>query len=205
MTEFSADAAQMVRPRLMLTAAVAAGEKNIQAGYDIAELSKVLDFVSLMSYDLHGSWEDFLGHNAPLYPRADETGEQRLLNVEWAAKRWVDGGCPPAKLNIGLATYGRSFTMSSFDWEHDMGDPAEGAGKAGRFTAEDGYLSYYEICEMLRNGATRLWHDEHQGVPYLYTTDKQWVGYDDEQSIDIKVKWSAVIMARVAPSCETID
>ena len=33
-----------------------------------------------MSYDLHGSWEKFLGHNSPLYPRGDESHEQKKFN-----------------------------------------------------------------------------------------------------------------------------
>ena len=40
-----------------------------------------MDYVSLMAYDLHGSWEDVTGHNSPLYAHAGETGEQRYLNM----------------------------------------------------------------------------------------------------------------------------
>lgn len=40
-----------------LTAAVAAGKDKIDAGYDVPEISKYLDAIHLMSYDLHGSWE----------------------------------------------------------------------------------------------------------------------------------------------------
>jgi hypothetical protein len=40
-----------------------------------------LDFISLMSYDLHGSWEQETGHNSPLYGRSQETGDDRYLNV----------------------------------------------------------------------------------------------------------------------------
>ena len=39
-----------------------------------------LDFINLMAYDLHGSWEDFLGHNSPLYARSDESAEQKKFN-----------------------------------------------------------------------------------------------------------------------------
>ena len=28
--------------------------------------SRYLDFINLMSYDLHGSWDSTVGHNAPL-------------------------------------------------------------------------------------------------------------------------------------------
>lgn len=40
-----------------------------------------LDFINLMSYDLHGSWEVTTGHNSPLYPRSSEYGASRQLNV----------------------------------------------------------------------------------------------------------------------------
>ena len=40
-----------------LTAAVAAGKDKVDAGYDVPEISKYLDAIHIMSYDLHGSWE----------------------------------------------------------------------------------------------------------------------------------------------------
>ena len=39
------------------------------------------DFLHLMAYDYHGKWDGLTGHNAPLYPRDDEAGPQRVLNV----------------------------------------------------------------------------------------------------------------------------
>ena len=41
-----------------LTAAVPTGKDKVDAGYDVPEISKYLDAIHLMSYDLHGSWED---------------------------------------------------------------------------------------------------------------------------------------------------
>lgn len=34
-----------------------------------------------MAYDFHGGWEKKTGHNAPLYARPDEYGNERILNV----------------------------------------------------------------------------------------------------------------------------
>lgn len=34
-----------------------------------------------MAYDYHGGWEDKTGHNAPMYPRPDEVGNDRISNV----------------------------------------------------------------------------------------------------------------------------
>ena len=40
-----------------------------------------MDFVNLMSYDYNGGFRNYTGHNAPLYPRADEDEIQRVRNV----------------------------------------------------------------------------------------------------------------------------
>ncbi|XP_014675453.1 PREDICTED: acidic mammalian chitinase-like [Priapulus caudatus] len=183
---YEQEAMESQRPRLLLTAAVPAGGGAIDNGFDIRALSSYLDFISLMSYDLHGQWESFLGHNSPLFARSNEDVWQKQLNIKWAADKWVDGGCPKEKLIIGLAAYGRSFTLQNPSM-HVIGDPAKSGGTAGKYTGEYGYMAYYEVCIMLNSGGTRVWNDEHK-VPYAYKGD-QWVGYDDEESIANKVAW----------------
>lgn len=59
-------------------------------------------------------------------------------------------------------------------------------GAAGRFTNEAGFMSYYEICEFLREDNTTLVWDNEQMVPFAYRDD-QWVGFDDERSLKTKV------------------
>jgi hypothetical protein len=34
-----------------------------------------------MAYDYHGGWEDKTGHNAPVYARPEEVGNDRISNV----------------------------------------------------------------------------------------------------------------------------
>ena len=50
-----------------LTAAVSASKSVVDAGYDVPELARHLDAIHLMSYDLHGSWEDKVDHHSKLY------------------------------------------------------------------------------------------------------------------------------------------
>lgn len=174
------------REPLLLTSAVAAGKSKIDTGYDIPQFCRDMDFVSLMAYDLHGSWENITGHNSPLYPHSGETGDQRFLNMDWASNYWVQMGCPRNKLIIGMGLYGRSFTLKDYH-RHGLMDPVKGKGKAGKYTREGGFLAYYEICEMQRQGANTYYIKE-QEAPYV-VLGNQWVGYDDVDSLRIKVRW----------------
>ena len=58
-----------------LTIPVPVGKSKIDDGYDIPAISAGLDFINLMSYDMHGGWETVTGHNSPLYAGDQEIGE----------------------------------------------------------------------------------------------------------------------------------
>lgn len=139
-----------------------------------------------MSYDFHGKWESKTGHNAPLYAQANETDWRKQLSVDYGVKMWERLGAPKEKIVVGLATYGRSFTLASTA-NYGFNAPSTGGGRAGEFTKEAGFLAFYEICQMLKEGATYLWDDE-QKVPYAIKDDL-WVGFDDERSIEEKSVW----------------
>lgn len=46
--------------------------------YELANVSKAVDFINVMSYDFHGAWEPVTGHVTPLH--ADPLGS-KLLSV----------------------------------------------------------------------------------------------------------------------------
>ena len=50
-----------------LTTAVSASKSVTDEGYDVPEISAALDAIHLMTYDLHGSWENQVNHHATLY------------------------------------------------------------------------------------------------------------------------------------------
>ncbi|XP_017772020.1 PREDICTED: probable chitinase 3 [Nicrophorus vespilloides] len=183
---FEAEAQEAKKPRLLLSAAVPVGPDNIKSGYDVPAVASYLDFINLMAYDFHGKWERETGHNAPLYAPSTDSEWRKQLSVDHAASLWVKLGAPKEKLIIGMPTYGRTFTLSNLS-RYKVNSPASGGGKEGTYTKESGFLAYYEVCEMLRNGASYVWDDEMK-VPYAIHGD-QWVGFDDERSIRHKMKW----------------
>uniref|UniRef100_A0AAY4E8E2 Acidic mammalian chitinase n=1 Tax=Denticeps clupeoides TaxID=299321 RepID=A0AAY4E8E2_9TELE len=171
-------------PRLMLSAAVAAGKNTIDTGYEIPEISKYLDFINIMTYDYHGSWESITGHNSPLYQGSKDTGDNIYFNTNFSMSYWRDQGAPVEKLRMGFATYGRTFRLSSANT--GVGAPASGAASAGTYTREAGFWSYYEVCTFLQ-GATVQWISD-QKVPYA-TKDGEWVGFDSKMSYEAKVQY----------------
>jgi len=184
---YEAEAANSGKERLILTAAVSAGDETIASAYEIEEICEVLDLVHLMSYDFHGgSWEAWTGHNAPLTGNTG-TPETEKFNLEDATDIWFDGGCPPEKMVLGIPTYGRTYTLENPATDFGYNASATGPGVAGKYTREEGFLAYYEICPMIPNGKV-IWNDE-VAAPALVVGD-QWISYDDETSVSIKAQYA---------------
>ena len=161
-----------------MTAAVAAGASTVAKAYDIPRISAALDYIHIMSYDLHGGWENTLGHHSQFIAHPDDpTGT--ALATEYSVDNWINGGLPPSKLVFGMPAYGRSFKMGSAS--HTPGSPASGAASTGPNTGESGFLSYYEICDKINNGWVEVYDDAMKSV-YAYG-DGEWVGYENRQSL----------------------
>ncbi|XP_027716210.1 oviduct-specific glycoprotein-like [Vombatus ursinus] len=174
---FHNEAQDTEQSRLLLTAAVSGDYKIISHAYDVSTIARLLDYVSVLTYDFHGSWEVVTGHNSPLYGRNWENNKVDYLNCEIAMKIWKKKGAPPEKLVMGFPAYGRTFHILSSS--HGIGAPAFGPSSPGNYTQESGFLAYYEICTFLKE-ATIKWIKE-QKVFYAYKRN-DWVGYDDVYS-----------------------
>lgn len=140
-----------------------------------------------MSYDYHFYvWyfpvTDF---NAPLFPRSAETGYLSTLNVNFSTHYWVAKGMPREKIVVGIPSFGHSYQLDNA-LNHDLQAPANGFGKLG----VKGFLSYPTVCQFLKSGAVSVFNKE-SCVPYAFK-DREWISYDDEESIQYKVAYSTL-------------
>ena len=108
---FVQESASTGNDQLLLTAAVAAGENTVNAAYDIPRISAALDYIHIMSYDLHGSWDSTLGIHSQFNSHPDDPSAN--LNTFYALNKWINGGLPKSKLVYGMPAYGRGFKMAS--------------------------------------------------------------------------------------------
>ncbi|KAJ3653198.1 hypothetical protein Zmor_012462 [Zophobas morio] len=174
---------------LLLTAAVAATSGSVDLSYDVPALSKYLDLINVMAYDLHGSWDDVTGQNAPLYPSSvDVTANQKLLTVDAAIRGWIQRGANPQKIALGLGVYGRTYTLANPN-NNNIGAVVSNPGHAGEYTGEAGMLGYNEIVELQKEGGWTVKFDDNQKTPYMYKGN-QWVGFDNPRSISIKTEYA---------------
>lgn len=102
-------------------------------------VSRYLDYINLMTYDLHGSWDPITGLNSPLY-----SANPNALSVDSCVNAWLKAGARPEKLIVGIPLYGRTFTLSNTK-KNGIGAAASGAGKQGEYSREPGYLSFLEV------------------------------------------------------------
>lgn len=90
-------------------------------GMETFQTTQYLDYVNIMSYDLHGAWNDHVGHQAPLYDTGEDSELKQwnvyqtpefegigYLNTDWAATYFM-GGMSPGRINIGIPYYTRGF------------------------------------------------------------------------------------------------
>ncbi|XP_053688298.1 acidic mammalian chitinase-like [Sabethes cyaneus] len=174
---------------LLLTIAVGATKDYHRSAYNVPEINKYVDFVNLMTYDMHAYWDAKTGHNAPLYAATWETDSvTSMYNMAACVQGWLDDGLDASKLVVGIPVYGHTFTLASTA-DTGVGVRTTGPGTAGTYTAEGGTLSYLEICERLKTGTyTKAW-DSVQQVPYAFSGN-QWISFDDVTSVALKVAYA---------------
>uniref|UniRef100_A0A8C9CFF5 chitinase n=1 Tax=Phocoena sinus TaxID=42100 RepID=A0A8C9CFF5_PHOSS len=162
---FEHEATQSNKPRLLISAAVSAGKGTIETAYQIPEMSKYMDLINVMTYDLRGSWDGF-------------------LPPDYAMNYWKNQGAPAEELMVGFGAYASTFTLTN-PASHGLDAPTSGPGTARSYTQEAGSLAYFEVCSFLK-GATEVWNTP-QEVPYAYKGN-QWIGYANPKSFTLKVR-----------------
>ncbi|WP_404343496.1 glycosyl hydrolase family 18 protein [Pseudoalteromonas mariniglutinosa] len=140
-------------------------------GMETFQTVKYLDYVNIMSYDLHGAWNSHVGHNAALFdtgidselaqwgvystPEFEGIG---YLNTDWAV-RYFRGAVSAGRINIGIPYYTRGFKEVQGGTHGLWGQaalPDQANCAAGTGVGEKNKCGHGAL------GIDNLWHDKNE-------------------------------------------
>lgn len=176
------------KKQYLLTIAAPAGPRII-GNLEIDKLHKHLDWINVMAYDFHGSWDAMTHFNAPLFAIKDDPAKDAMskqLNVDAAITTYLTAGVPPEKIVLGVPSYGRGWA--------GVGNENNGLFQTKKSipkgTWEEGNFDYKDLAKNYVGKFQRHWHDEAK-VPWLYDAKSGvMISYDDPESLKLKAKYA---------------
>ena len=171
----------------MLTIAAGAGEYFIEA-VEIPKIVPLLDYISLMTYDMAGAWTPACHHTALFESSVGN------ICVDKTVKIFEDAGVPADKLVIGAAFYSRRWTHikagDNFGFGNKCYDPDDKeSGFWGPGYAE--IVSKYLDPSSPESKGWEAHRDEKAHARWLYNAEKEeFLSYDDEESVCEKSEYA---------------
>ncbi|MGW4380291.1 chitinase C-terminal domain-containing protein [Kitasatospora sp. NPDC004531] len=115
------DRASAADGKYYLLSVAAPSSGYLLRGMETFQVTQYLDYVNIMSYDLHGAWNKYVGPNAALYDDGKDAelaaanvygtsqyGGIGYLNGDWAV-HYFRGAMPAGRINLGVPYYTRGF------------------------------------------------------------------------------------------------
>ncbi|KAG2487178.1 hypothetical protein HYH03_014157 [Edaphochlamys debaryana] len=145
-------------------------------------------------YDYHGAFDiaDNIAMNAhtPVLDCSSDAAKIRGWYIAAALGAYIAKGAGAYldKINMGLATYGRSFQVAPSVGLAAPGiATATGPGAQGECTLQPGVLSYYEIKRALAAGGVQRTNPTQMTAYALLNGGTTWVGYDTSETLRLKM------------------
>ncbi|GLZ78052.1 hypothetical protein Afil01_28590 [Actinorhabdospora filicis] len=165
------DAAAAADGHYYLLTAAGSGSGYLVRGMADFSALQYLDFVNDMSYDLHGSWNGFVGPNAPLYDDGRdaelisagvydeaEYGKTGYFNADWSY-HYYRGALQSGRINLGLPYYTRGWKNVTGGVGNGLWGSAELPDQAAcqPGTGDNGGRV---PCGSGATGVDNIWHDK---------------------------------------------
>ncbi|WP_206458206.1 glycosyl hydrolase family 18 protein [Anaerovorax sp. IOR16] len=144
---------------------------------EITKLSQYIDYATIMTYDLHGTWDNYTDLHAPLFNNNDSSPQYKG-SVDSSVNAWINASFPSDKLILGIPFYGYIYS-SVTNSNNGLYQTYGGANS----------ISYQKIAENYLNqhGFIRYFHSQSL-VPWLFN-GSTFISYEDPQSISYKTDY----------------
>ena len=118
-----------VRPGLLLTAALPA-EAERYKNFELKKISRTMNELSIMAYDLHWNSEPITNLHSPLFHDLADPSKPPMDTHfgDYAVQGFLQAGVPARKIVLGVPFYGKGWTGVK-DTNHGLYQPATGPAK----------------------------------------------------------------------------
>jgi chitinase len=142
----------------------------------LATIAKYVNFATVMTYDMHGPYDNYTDFNAPLYPASGSP--QKVWSADQAVKAWTAAGFPKSKLTLGVPFYGHLYS----------GIQGGGNGLYKRYT-DYKTVNYDQIVSSYlgKSGYTRYYSASGK-TPWLFN-GSTYITYEDSTSLATKAAY----------------
>ncbi|WP_230410177.1 chitinase C-terminal domain-containing protein [Undibacterium rugosum] len=185
------DAAAAQDNRYYLLTIAAPASAYLLRGMENSPALAYLDFANLMSYDLHGAWNEFVGPNAALFDDGKDAELARwsvyssaqyggigYLNSDWAY-HYLRGAMQSGRINVGVPYYTRGWRNvtggSNGLWGKSLGSncpPGTTVCGAGAIGIDNLWRDLDAQGKEVPAGGNPMWHAKNleRGVAGSYLT-----------------------------------
>ncbi len=170
-----------VLPDKLVTIAAGCGG-YINDAMDLPAIAEILDYVSLMTYDMRGIGS-VAGPHTALYSRTGAVDDYDRGSGDMYVRKFAESGVPKEKQILGAAFYSRL-------WKGVPAGAMHGLGEKGATEDSGGFGPNYgklRAAYIEKNGF-ELYRDN--GAPYLYKEETgEFISFDDPVSVAEKTRY----------------
>ena len=150
--------------------------------FDLPGCAQYVDYINMMNYDLYcGSAFPYTHHHTPPYDNQDPYGH--ILtggSVQSDITMYKSLGVPASKIVAGCGMYSRRW--------NNVSSTNNGLFQSGSLDESNIHYDTLMYDYVNNGGFTRYW-DDNAKAPYLYNPySKQFISYDDKESIGYKIE-----------------
>lgn len=198
--------------KYLLTVASQADVGKANAGFNIAEMTKVIDAWNLMTYDYTVSADTdpsfaVTAPNQPLYPPG--VGPLPNDSTSTTINGYLSNGADADKLIVGIAFYGHTWYLPGLTGDEWMkmgqtGQKQEACCGPNKQTYGAKYAQYYQQCgsymySNIQKAGFQTYYDNATGtnIGYMNSTAKDgwtqegvWIAYQGEETVTDIVKFA---------------
>ena len=172
------DALQAKTKKTYLLTTAVGGSQEFVNHTDMKEAARYLDYINLMTYDYYSS--KVAGHHTNLYTsKIYNSGN----SADIAVNAFVNAGVPVDKLVMGIAFYGRNFSLTPTS-KIGLGDSVISQKFGSGFTVLKDSL--------INKKGFKEFRDEDAKAAFLFNAEtKEFITYDNEWSVQNKCTYVA--------------